>query len=82
MHDYRGYLRGKVDEKAEISTQGDRLTLACFSGELGADVDLTYNEKRKRTELHFYVTSGSGFKREFRSLGIYYLDENGKITKD
>lgn len=81
MQDYRGYMRGKVDEKAEIFTQGGRLTLACFSGGLGADIYLIYNKKQKRTELHFYVTSGSEYKRKFRSLGVYYLNETGKITK-
>ena len=81
MQDYRGFLKGKATERAELTTQSDRLTMACFGGELGADVDLIYNEKRKRTEVHFYVTSGTEFKREFRAIGVFYLNEDGKITK-
>jgi len=81
MARFRGTIKSDGKESSRLGTKNGGLETNCNGWNLGARVNIEYNEDKDRDEITLTVNTGSNYHRVLKDLGTFYITNRGTIAK-
>jgi hypothetical protein len=83
MAQFRGVINGKAKNNAtQLGSKKSGLSVWGDGWNIGAEVELHYNEEKDRDELRVYLTEGSIGRGRVMTLGYFMTNENKEVVNE